>query len=219
MRVRNKLKGSASYRFAGTGPSNSCLLKAGGISPKLPPQRYYDPMLQDALKKGYIEVIFDEEDVGILGVVGIPGPVAKVLSKLDPKPESSESGEPIVTKPVVVSAKREPKSKKPEPEPEPSPRNGAVRASALARELMIPFHTLQAGMQSAFNIKVFQMSYVKPEHAEAMRKKYGEHLEVPEISAEPVKRKAEIRTISDLTAKSDGIVSLSDLISQNRGGS
>lgn len=213
MRVKNKLRLSAFFMFAGTGANNGALLGPGQLSRELPVQRFYDERLQQALKKGLIEVQFGDEDMRFVGVAGIPPGVdaeacaAKTASAVtEPVPAVKVSCDP-----PPKSSKKKRKSYEPVPP-------GSVRVSTLARELKIPFVTLAAGLQKQFGIKVYPISYIPLEQADAMREKYAEKLEIPEISRIPSRKRAEVRTLSDLSEESDGILSLDDLISQNNGG-
>jgi hypothetical protein len=214
MKVRNKLDIAVRYQFAG--PCGGKTLGPGEWSPQLPANRYYDKDLQRSLNKGIIEVQFDEEDVGILGTVGIPGPVAQVLAKLNSEPEPASG--PVISKPVVISKDPPPKQEKRRPARSEKLLNNSMRASALAQELKIPFRVLAAALEKKTGKRFYPLSPVLPEDAEAMRDKYADRTEIPEISDLPSVGRQEVRTLSDLSSSSDGIVSLADLANENRKG-
>jgi len=215
MRVKNKCGVAVHYSFAGPGGGRT--LGAGEVSVRLPARKFYDPDLQHALERNLVEVIFDEEDVGVVGVAGIPGPVAKVLSAL----QGGEAVRPPGLQPGPVTVSGPPAKPKPERKPrvEKPAADGSVRAGVLAKELKIPFHVLAAALEKGYGKRFYPLTHVAKDLADAMRERYAEKLEIPEVASAPVESRAEIRSISDLSASSEGLVSLADLMQQNRGGS
>jgi len=65
MRIRNKKSYTLGLSYAGKVKGYS--LRPGGLSPELPPDRFYHPQLQKDLKRGYIEVLMSETDKEMLG--------------------------------------------------------------------------------------------------------------------------------------------------------
>lgn len=216
MRVRNKAKVPVLYQFAGlNGPRR---LNPGQLSPWLPSTRFYDPRLQHALEKGIIEVEFDEKDVGIVGVAGLPGPVARVLDAIRPAPESVDS---VVTKPVaVVSAPFEQKRKKrskPAKGLVEAQSSGPMRAKDLARRLGIAFNVLGSFVEKKFGKRIYPLNTVSDEIVSAAQDRYGVKLELPEIKEARKEDSAKALSLSELSRGSDGTIhlSLADLIHEN----
>ena len=65
MRIRNKKSYALGLSYAGL--SKSYTVKAGGLSPELPPDRFYHAQLQRDWKRGYIDVLLSETDKAVLG--------------------------------------------------------------------------------------------------------------------------------------------------------
>lgn len=212
MRVKNVAKIAVFYSFAGTGKLGKTL-KPGALSPRLPAQRYYDPALQRALGRGLIEVQFDDMDVGVVGVAGIPGPVAKVLNTLQGEKKVPEVI--VVSTPVQLQTESQGQPKR-KPARAEKILKDSVRASALAKELKVPFHTLAAALEKLAGKRFYPLSPVSPDQVAAMRDKYEEKLEVPPIADAPSLDRGEVRTLADLSGGSDGIISLADLANENR---
>jgi len=66
MRIRNKRKFDFWLPYAGA-DNKGYKVKAGKLSPKLPSDRFYDPILQNDWKKDRIEVLLDDADIVVLG--------------------------------------------------------------------------------------------------------------------------------------------------------
>jgi hypothetical protein len=219
MKVRNKAKIAVYYPFIG-----SCgrMLAPGAVSRRLNPMTFYDPLLQRALQKGLVEVEFDEEDVAVIGAGSVPGPVAQVLSALRPEaPAPDKSG--IVTKPVPVvrlssALKSEHVRKKPVRTAGRVEKlqDGAIRAQALARELKIPVHVLAAAVEETTGKRVYPLTGIDQKTADAMRERYLEKLEIPEISKVPRTGKVVPRTLSDLSASADGVLTIAEIEAEDR---
>lgn len=220
MRVRNQAAFSVFYPFAGVDVDRGRLLQSGALSPKLPANRFYDARLQKALSRGLITVEFDEEDTGMIGVGGLPGPFAEVLSALHAKAE--EDGK-VVKKPIVVSkpvsamSDERPKRRRKSARTE-SLRDGEMRAKDLAQELKVPFHVVAAALEKESGKRFYPFSGVSKKDADAMREKYGEKFEIPELSDTARVAVNTPRTLADIAAESDGLLSLSDLVRENEEG-
>lgn len=216
MRVRNKARVPVLYQFAGLHGAKRLI--PGQLSPWLPATRFYDPRLQHALEKGIIEVEFDEKDVGIVGVAGLPGPVARVLGALKPEPPPSYS---VVTKPVaVVSAPFEAKRRKkarPDKGLVNRPAPGPMRAKDLARKLGIAFNVLASFLEKKTDKRVYPLNIVTEEMVKLAEEEYGVKLELPEIREVRKAEPAKAMSLSELSHGSDGVIklSLADLVHEN----
>lgn len=220
MRIKNRRPVAMSFQFIGQGKT----LRPGQLSRELPTTLFYDEHLQHALQNGSIEVVFNDRDVAVAGVAGMPGPVAKALAALEEKKKEDTHAEGgVVTKPVPVVTVTEPVERSRPRRGRPAPgkaeqlKPGTMRASTLAQELHIPLHVLAAGLEKAFGKRVYPLSAVTEEQAQAMREKYLDVRPVPEALSEPsVSRRSDAMSLADLSAASDGVLSLADLMAQNK---
>lgn len=220
MRVRNRAAISVLYQFAG--PNGPKKLAPGELSPRLPATRFYDERLQHALSRGLISVEFDERDVGIVGVAGMPGPVAQALANLPSAKAEEERPAAIVAEPKPVVTVTEPfdppKRKKPKPlKPmrANTAKTGLTRAKDVAKSLHIPVHVLSAFNEKNGGRRLYPVTGMTKEEVAAAEERYGSKIELPEISHVPRDSvSAAALSLSELSAGSDGL-SLADLISEN----
>jgi len=220
MRVRNITKISISFPFAGV--TGSRVLRAGALSPQLPATRFYDPLLQRALKRKLISVEFDKEDVGIVGLAGIPGPVAQALSVLNPSEPEPEKSDGVVTKPAPVVVVTKPLPGTPEPR-KPKRTAGQVakakvgmsRASTIANRLKVPFHVLAATLGKKTGTTIYPVTNVSAEDEKWLEEKFASSPDAPELSDIPRVQTAQARSISELSSDMGGVLSLADLAAEN----
>lgn len=88
------------FPYAGVDKARGQRIEANGLSRELPPERFFDPLLQRDWKNGAIEVLFDEVDRAVLG-----GAIDGLVSSQASAPS------PTVVLPRVRTAQPVPKAK------------------------------------------------------------------------------------------------------------
>lgn len=91
------------FPYAGVDKARGQRIEANGLSRELPPERFFDPLLQRDWKNGAIEVLFDEVDRAVLGGA-IDGLVSSQASASQPAAVLPR----VRTAPLVPKAKATP---------------------------------------------------------------------------------------------------------------
>lgn len=113
MRFRNLVKDKKTgnlapiyFPYAGDKDKRGREVAAGALSRELPPQRFFDPLLQRDWKMGAIEVLFNEQDKVVLGdaIKGLVGEDVEVQENAVPVTTARELV--VVSQPAGAGRKR-----------------------------------------------------------------------------------------------------------------